>query len=352
MNSRCVAIFDPNSLNPYGYELARCLSVGGYRVSLRAGCLPEGANSTRVGSLTMRYMAFDRPRRKRDLLTWFVIRILAPLSFSATTLLRNRSAIVVWVRDDWQALVLSALSFFRPLYLIDHNPVGRRSEPRKSLFVRILEARATSRPVHASALAHGRPVVIHPSYSGLIESLDARKALTGRPPWPGDAVRRLVFIGSLRPDKGAALLPAIVESLNGSALLVMAGASKDQLQQSALRPLMESGRVECVPGPLSDEALVKVLRSSDLVLAPYVEPTQSGSLVMAMTAGVEAVAFNGGALGGLLAKRRLASALDVEDLVRKIEEAFHDKDSGWLVSRNGLDAGCEESWRAILDSYS
>src|SRR3712207_1525965 len=104
-------IFDPNRLNPYGAELGRCLNAVGWRVDLMTG------RPTVPGDLRpYAALAGQRPRHPLKAFWWALRRLLCPLALLKYSLQSPGSPIVVvWVRDGWEALVLTVVSFRNPI---------------------------------------------------------------------------------------------------------------------------------------------------------------------------------------------------------------------------------------------
>lgn len=339
-----VLIFDPNSQNPYSLELARCLA-GAHEVSLFAAT--EGARRVegcRVASLP----GCRPPGLDVRVLGWAWNRFWRPLAVAMSALRhRDSEVIVVWVSDPWQALVLGALGIRRRVHWINHNPPGTRVGYRDVDFLSLLRRTAASRPVHSSRLRdrtvpmEHQPVVAHPSF----------RAIAGgrrwRQPAHGSSERRtLAYIGALRHDKGADELPMILQSLGPAYEVKLLGpaavpAPLESMGEGEVRASVTSAG----PRPLTDAQLVDELLKSDSVIAPYVQATQSGSLVLAMTVGIPAVAYNVGALSELLRDSAL-TPVDPRALAQLIKEGA--PEDCWLTTPELLDRACAEDWSAVL----
>lgn len=344
-----VFIYDPNSLNPYGGELARVLAKDGVPVKLFSA--NRGAeyygNSVRI--------AGSRPNSFARRVVWVVKRILDPLVFVVNVLrARDSICILVWVKDSWQAVIFCILCRFRVVYLINHNPAGHRtSSGSKEVGPKGMQARLRSAvaalPVHSRSLVRGNsPVVGHPSYAGMVE-------MEGKGPWvasDGRGQLKLAYIGELRADKGAGALASICSEISRPYELTMLGTAHIPAALLALKRVDGSAIVRHVAGPLSDEELIQELRRADLVVAPYVQPTQSGSLILALTVGVPAIAFSGGAITDILGRSHLVRMGDVIEFANSVDILSSQEKPGWLDTSATMDIKCLESWRILLIPHS
>lgn len=336
-----IRIYDPNSLNPYGSELARVLR-GSYRgVSLYSA--NDGAGYV-IGSVGL---AGPKPAGRFALINWALQRFADPVRYAFAALLDPKAVcILVWVRDPWQAAVHWLVSMFRPVVLIDHNPPGTRDSAGAPRWpTSWLRSSAFSLPVHGQEFAViNSPVIVHPSYAGMLNSINRSVA--------NDVHRdriKLAFIGAVRPDKGAEALAAICNEIDFPCELVLVGAERLPL---GLEMNTEYVAIRLVQGPIGDEVLVRELDECDLVIAPYVQPTQSGSLILALSLGKSALAFSGGAILSVLGDGGLVEMNNVRQFVERIRDFDFLGDSPWLYSAEDLDRDCLESWKRILPNES
>lgn len=335
-----IIIYDPNSLNPYGGELARVLSQRYSNVLLYS------ANSGAKYYSESRLISGSMPAGRWLQVIWMLRRFLDPLRFAARALRSNGSVcVVVWIRDPWHALVTLVVCQFRPVLIIDHNPPGSRSSGRQSgAIISKLRSCVHALPVHGEELVtDNAPVVVHPSYLGMVNSVAASVSILRN-----DAYLRLVYVGALRPDKGAESLVQICSLIERPCQLTLIGTSE-------LPPSLMSidGRVRfrLIGGPVSDETLVNELKNSDLMIAPYVQPTQSGSLILALTVGLPAIAYEGGALGALLSPAALVERGDVVHLSQLVDIFAVGANSFWIATSEDLDSRCLSSWDSVLSVF-
>ncbi|KLN70453.1 hypothetical protein ABM90_17175 [Rhodococcus erythropolis] len=160
---------------------------------------------------------------------------------------------------------------------------------------------------------------------------------------------QFAYIGALRPDKGADVLVEVCRLFSRPYHLTLVGCS--EVPEDLWIAVQESavGTVEAVHFPVSDSDLVSHISRADLILAPYIEPTQSGSLILALTVGATAIAFEGGAIGELLPDRQLIGRGDSAEFAKRAFEVLDQGGSSWRVSAVQLDADCWRSWLKILD---
>ena len=110
-----------------------------------------------------------------------------------------------------------------------------------------------------------------------------------------------LFLGAIRADKGAAELPAVVTELLSVGMAVTI-AGRGSLTGPEWSPLLSDGRVRVVglSRTLSDDEVALVLRDCDVLVAPYQDVTMSGSIVMALSAGLPVAAYSSPALRSFL----------------------------------------------------
>lgn len=340
-----ILVFDPNSLNPYGAELSRVLSAK-YRVKLY--CAGSGAEL---------FSPATRMRFEMNANVWsrcfsILSRIIWPLIFVIDSLIDRKSqCILIWVRDPWQAMVFVALAKLRRVHWIDHNPEGFRDTLGKSGWERRLYDSVQSAPIHSAALAReDRAVITHPSYLGMVSAHPRILQAGGRS--RASTTPRLLYVGNLRPDKGGLELVHICRVLSEPFDLFVVGASSIPAELEKAVVAGGVGTLTWVPGPISDGQLIERLASADLLLAPYIRPTQSGSLILSLTVGIRALAFSGGAIGELLEDSNLVSKGDIQDFARQVFCVWRSSADGWRVSPFDLDKACLSGWAAVLDRVS
>ncbi len=316
-----VVVYDPDGVNPYGRELAAQLAEAGYEVTAvvagDAEWRPSGVDvravlpDNRAGSGGAARQAF---RLLRGLL---VVKWLA--------LTRNAQWIVVWTRTRYDARFLASVALLRRVHVVVHNP-GPRDVRRDST----LRRRARTLVVHAPSLP-GAAVCAHPLYVHWLR--------WAAPATPGPHDRlRLLLLGHRRPDKGDDVLPALLaalpEDLRGRIEIVVCGKGAP--------PSLPGVAVDDRTSPdfVPDRVLASVLMSCDALLAPYTGATQSGTVALAVTAGLPVLGFASGALADLAGG--LVPEGDVAALARRIA-ALGD------LPAPAVDAGATvRDWRRVL----
>jgi glycosyltransferase involved in cell wall biosynthesis len=215
--------------------------------------------------------------------------------------------LVVWWHPFFAPMTASLLGHARR-HLPDtvrlalcHNVLPHETSPIDRVFSRAALSRADGVVVHAASqerlardLLRDTPTLVspHPTYTVDTPAGDA----AGR----GDGPLTLLFFGLIRPYKGLhVLLRAMPAALKERSLrLVVAGEFWDT-PNAYMRLVRELGideHVEVRPGYVPDDELVELLAAADLVVAPYRSATQSGTIEMALGAGVPVIASDVGGL--------------------------------------------------------
>lgn len=342
-----VAIYDPNSTNPYGEELSALLARAGLRVThwsvrryepesprLRVRPLPGGVRrkraAARAGSI--------------------VERIVAPVRAAFGTTL-NAPLISVWTADAWDAFMLLArIAGGGRVICILHNPVEIR--PRSGVGGRAERAlmRRAEVVVHSAALAsaarHSLPcvsVVRHPPYAELTSGHERwttpSGARCGRP--------RVAFVGALRRDKGISDLPAIARASGGGWMLSVLGSG--HLPDSIAAELA-AARVSVAYGggdeELTDERLIGGILDCTVVIAPYRQVTESGSMQLAAALGAPVLAYDSAAARRLVGTAPLSSgAIELGRHLRSFLDA-PETTADFDVAREAQ--LCSQEWLALL----
>ena len=294
-----VTVYDPDGLNPYGREVAATLSRGGHSVRLLAPAdvawLPDDIEVLRVLPATG---PAGRATKLRQLLTG--------LRHVLVDALRGRTVIVCW---SWYAIEKLAVAVAglvtNRVIVVAHNPGGRGPRLRHTVWAEALELKSARRVVvHAGTLAGQLPahktwICVHPPYSSYLRAHDAE------PRRESSDVVTLLVLGAVRPDKGLNLLEQIISELSADV--------RDRLRVHLIGRDRDAGREiapslerwvdvinELRPRGVSDGELVTALRGAQALMAFYPGATQSGSVILALTAGVPVLAFGAGALGDVV----------------------------------------------------
>jgi glycosyltransferase involved in cell wall biosynthesis len=311
-----VVVFDSDGVNPYGSELAQLLTLLSPRVDLATpvdnAFLPHGV---RCDSL--------RPTRSKETVRG-AVREAASLAPLAAAIVRGSALpVVVWART-YHKLLLLAATFLRPdaaLVYVSHNPGAGRDRPGRfrQRIEQLVLRRAhvvthTPRLRDAARAAGARNVFVvpHLPYRAYCERFRIRRhhadAESERP-------ISLLLLGALRPDK---LTESDIARLRDS---LAAGDGRFRLI-TAVRPRV---RVEPVDDRVSvldlsrddaldDDAIAAAFAEADALVAPYRNPTDSGTVMLALSAGVPVIAFDGGALRTHLPDASLVPREDWEAL--------------------------------------
>jgi beta-1,4-mannosyltransferase len=131
-----------------------------------------------------------------------------------------------------------------------------------------------------------RHVIPHGNYRPVLGALEDRSAARSRIGLSG-ASRVFVLYGRLRPYKGAdELLHAFGGLRDPGARLVLAGEIPEPAYAEKLRAAaLADPRVRLMPGHVDDGDLQTLIRASDAVMLPYRKILNSGSALLALSAG-------------------------------------------------------------------
>lgn len=291
--SRSLTIYDTDYLNPYGRELAaqldHCLAVR------YIGCR---AMHWRPGLADARFnvrQSVDGSSRVRVARSSFVRALEASLRA-----LRGDSLIVLWPRTLLEAIPFGIAGLVtKRVWFTLHNPHPRTGQPAKVRLSQLVLRKTCRLLVHSDRLLallpareRGRArVVEHPPY---LNYLKGAGELTRR---ERGGKRTVLFLGQLRPDKSPEELLTIVSALpnvDEVKLLFCGKGDLGPLGGQLAQRIEIDDRTD--PKGVDDRALVSALSEADVMCAPYREATQSGSIILALTAGLEVVAYDSGAI--------------------------------------------------------
>jgi len=127
-------------------------------------------------------------------------------------------------------------------------------------------------------------VTPHPHYRGVYPNSISPAEARGRLDLPADALV-FAFVGKIRPYKNVdGLLRAFLEYQDPRARLLIAGEADTGAYGSALAQLASSDpRVKFVPSFVPDDQLQLYLNAANLVVFPFREVTNSGSVLLALS---------------------------------------------------------------------
>jgi hypothetical protein len=342
---RNLVVWDPNPFNPYGAEVARVLEGSARFERVVRYCRPSTSfDMDGVRNLAKIPNAAEGNRTAIHSLKYG----LALLRFAAHAVFGRRIVVVVcWVSNPLEASVLLAISRLRAarIVLVVHNPVEGRDDAKHGTVRRALRNRADRLVVHTQDLqlslanqgeANTSMIAVarHPSYSIWSESMQRSFPVVRTTPRPV-----AVFLGSARDDKGFDLLPPLSEELARYGLELHLAVGILSPRQRAL--VADSRNIWLVgdgASYLSDEKLYVSLASSSVVVAPYMNVTASGSIILAKTMGVPIVDFQdefGGAGGFATAS---VSLRDIEGMARVASSIARSPspETGWSERHDDL----------------
>jgi beta-1,4-mannosyltransferase len=195
-------------------------------------------------------------------------------------------AVVRWMRGGVITTIHNARSHeaHRPFL----EAIVWRAVVRATTDVHLLSAAGASEVLadHPRLRDARRHVIPHGHYLPVLGELADRAAAREQLGLAG-ASRVFVLYGRLRPYKGAdELLRAFGGLRDGGARLVLAGAIPDADYAAKLRHAAAADpRVRLIPRHVGDRELQTLIRASDAVLLPYRRILNSGSALLALSAG-------------------------------------------------------------------
>ncbi len=319
-----VLVYNTDGVNAYAAEVAGLLQGCGAVVTLVDAANGEHRPPDGVRWCRLLPANFGSESRFRQLLS--LLRGVSTSLWAAAA--RRHVVLVAYTRfplEDFAFAALAALG--RPVVAVVHNPVPR--EVRSFLARRARRAllhNARYVVVHAESLreevdpaAAGRVVAcIHPPYrhTGKVD-MDDEAAPSDR--------RWVAFIGTLRRDKGVHLLPEVFARIPDSerrrlGLVICGRGELSVAARTTLRELGVAVQDLSSPSPVAQRTLLGVLARRPLVVAPYVAATQSGTVILALTAGCRVLAFDKGGIPDVLSADGLVRTGDLDAFARAVAE--------------------------------
>lgn len=279
-------VYDALGVNPYGRELAFSLACAEGRASL---LLTTSFASWSPPGVVVKSVIPHSSTPWRTLL----MRLLAPLRAVLSARRSPAVLVVAWTRDVWDNLVFTVASCARLVVVIavDHNPTAeRRRGGATGACERLLMRSASLVVVHNSTIEKEAQqwssrveVAPHPPYASWADA--HRKDLTAD--LNGPPMRRLLFVGATRRDKGFSDAIAFVGEEGVECELVIAGRITDEAAH-AIEGL-SNVHVLNKDGFVPDDQLATELGRTWAVLAPYSDITASGSLTLCSGLGVRII---------------------------------------------------------------
>jgi len=343
-----VVVYDSNPLNPYGAELAVVLADAGFSVArwCRVGDpFPDG----RIRRHRVLWASRSQVR-----LPWAVLsRFWGVWVFVLAQTFRRRDIVIMtWLiskQDLLAGLILVAIG--RQVIYVDHNPTPARALPcgRERLMNRMRRSEAL-RVVHTAYLrdqiGDARCLVArHPSYLRWVGRFGARC---------GSRANQALFLGALRRDKGAQDLPTLTRALSGANVSTVI-AGRGLIPGMTLEQMFSCADFVSLGlrRTLSDHEVAEQLRASGVLLAPYRDVTMSGSIMMALSAGVPVAAYPCDALRSTIPGEFFAEQEDPQELARLARKLL-DADEVWAERLTDLmrrhDQACAQDWSRVLET--
>jgi GT2 family glycosyltransferase len=340
-----VTVYDPNFLNPYGAELTQLLRT--VDLDAKCWCAPGSSNRRVLASPEERRTWLAPPAERGRSFAYSALRVLGPLALAVAAVARRRTIVVVWVRDKADSSILAAASKLTRVISVDHNPPGTGRDADGSPQARLRLSR-TNLVVHSSRLLTRMPsqhreqtaVVPHPAYLGWTSIF----VPPGSNAKGSHDIFTAILVGAARSDKGGHLQEELASRLSAHGIRcrfvgLQAGELADRLKGI--------DGVE-VQGVVNDEELAEALTYSDVMIAPYTNATQSGSVTLAFSVGLPTLGFASGGLQDLLSPRATVPVGDVQALVELVVQFSHAPFFTYSRTVNDLTSQVAWGWRRLL----
>jgi glycosyltransferase involved in cell wall biosynthesis len=330
---RSAVAYDVDGIDPYGREVCLELVDGGWTVS---AFLPFDAQ-WRPAAIDGRYVLPGN----RGSVRWrqALRQLYGPLAAAARARTAERF-IIVWTRGIYDTLVLLLFTRLERRVVVIHNPPGSRPQTPKQRLIRralirssrvqivhtpqgerTLEAGTGRRPKVVPHVAYAHWLADHKSLAPPRVSGGDESGKTGK-----TGKTTALLIGRLRPDKGGAFLCSVIRVLDPAvrAKLQIHLAGKGTAGSPVAQQLERLG-VACTTHHafLTDSELAEALRGADFYLAPYQSVSQSGSVALAVDAGLPVLATDVGGIS-LLTADPLLDASDVDGFAKAFQAWIED----------------------------
>lgn len=339
-------VYDPDFANPYGREVAILLAE--YRHVRYAGANWSGWMPRQIEKLAVHKFAKDGHTRLVMIASyvWVLIRV-------TLRILRGDILVVIWCRTSIDRYIFGLLTLLgaRVLYVV-HNPRPRRAESRVFAHAESFLRSKSDIVVHSEkllsllgdhGLAERASIVPHPPYKAYsAHYADGQSiAKTGK---------RILFLGQLRPDKSPADMAAFLAAYprGGDEEVVFCGRGEltPELRTAAVGlSLIDKMDVKGV----SDEVLCSEVAAADVLVAPYREVTQSGSIILALSFGVPVVSYRSGAVIEVVDPKCLAVVGDVMQLSRLVSDVLEGRLIAEFADIDKWRAQTLEAWISVLE---
>ncbi len=349
--SKAVVVFDPDWLNPYGREVAGTLKDAGYEVVIFQAVTNEWSVP---GLETARVLA--PAADMLPMLATLSLRLRGCVRASGTARRRRAPLVLADTRGAYENCVfLMSILCGIHLVIIDHNPIASRIRRGfVGLTDRLLRRFASMVVVHSESLAESAAklatrriaVVPHVPYRQW-----ASRFGTHVPPTPEDGNYNLLFLGALRPDKGWDEVPTVLAATTKRPLtLLLAGRNAAAGNQTALIEASGVSVVRVNKGPFAtDSEVAEAMQLADLLLAPYVDVTQSGTVTLALTIGLPVLGYDSGGLKELLSPRARVAVGNHAELGARVDAFRASPFETFSMTPDELCEKATAAWRAVLE---
>lgn len=313
------AVWDPNGVNPYGAEIARLLHEEQTDLTVWRTRRSQISIPARSHDWLSRSVVQD------GLVRAAVLRLSTPIAFIVYCVFTKRVPFILWARGQYEVALFALFAMFVPLVFVYHNPDQSRYRTRiDRCSTAWLLSCAACVVVHSQKYlrnVHTKrgfvSFVPHPPYDTWLRSM-MEKESDRETRGSGSAIARAVFIGEVRADKGLSHLPRILASFPDRGIEIsIVGFGANAIELS--RQFGDHERVRFVVSqePLPDSTIAFELSRADVLIAPYVSPTQSGTVNLAFTARTPTLAYRGGGMSELLTDDALCDP-DPDELLRLV----------------------------------
>lgn len=340
-----IAVWDPNGVNPYGSEVAAVLQRAGCDVELWTTV--DSSQATAVP--TKRRLASARATTKTAY--GLTRRAMLPTIFFISVVVQQRRPVITWSRGAYESLLFRVLASARPLIVVDHNPVLERRERgvRHGAFQKLL-ARASVVVQHSQKWADPSgensraniAVARHPSYRVWTAHHNVSRK------YRDDDRPRLLYLGALRKDKGLEELIAILDGLDETEFSVhVLATGSEEASEKLVRFKSSSIEISVSDRWHPDNAVAQALSESDVLIAPYKAATVSGTVNMALTVGLDVIAYDTGAMSEYLSKKALVPAGDSAIFIATLQRWRLDRFDTALRTIEELEQEAVRDWGKI-----
>ncbi len=299
------------------------------------------------------------PANRPSNLAMQIFRQAAGLTIASREAFLRRSVLIVVLTRGWYdeiALALLATIGAR-MIVVAHDPVPKQPLPRARLLSRrFLWRQAGAVVSHSEQLAAeasracGRRVDSVPhlpfiAYAAWARALapDARQGTSCG----------LLVLGHMREDKGLDRLPAILKLLPGAVRRQLSISFTGQGNcGETIEAVARLVTVTRAPADhfLSDAEIAQELAKGDVLLAPYPLVSASGSVVLALSRGLRVIAYDTGALAGVVAPAGLVALGDERAFAERITAAVHEHCGGPAQSIPEWKRASLEAWSKIISN--